>query len=177
MNSTYSHSQRKGAVRMTHDNVIYAIGHPVPPIVVRPEDRTCARCLNDVPVNGTQPHQAITQLNCGHFFCYLCIHYWGQINRRRALRCPRCSAHLTPVIFPEYYGARCLSDDPRFGFRYACARAKHFHELGLPETVTWEGGRRIALGHAELYVATFVYVILVKVGDTPDILDTNTRWK
>lgn len=162
---------------MTHDNVFFGIGYPVPPVVVRPQDRICAICSASVPINGTRPNQAIVQLNCGHFFCYLCIRRWGVINRRNTPKCPRCLVHLGQIVFLEFYGARCLSDDPRFGFRYACARAKHFHELGLHENVIWEGSRRIALGHAEMYVATLVYVLLVKVGDTPDILDTNTRWK
>ncbi len=153
------------------------MGHPVPPIVVRRQDRICALCSDDVPLNGTRPHQAIVQLDCGHFFCFLCIHRWSQIRHKQQLECPRCSARVGKVVFPEFHGARCLSDDPRFAFRYACARAKHYHDLGLPNAVTWDGARIIPLGHAELYVATFVYVVLIKTGDAANILDTGTKWQ
>jgi len=43
--------------------------------------------------------------------------------------------------------------------------------------VTWDGSRIVSLGHAELYVATFVYVVLVKTGDEADILDMGSKWK
>jgi hypothetical protein len=61
-------------------------------INISDEERDCAICLE------TKDYQDITQINCGHKFCFNCIAHHIYANRRQH-RCPLCRRNIELIKF------------------------------------------------------------------------------